>query len=358
MPDNGVYISELTNTTNVTDDTLFITDDTENTYNIKASDVASYVSGKVLPEAESYSDDNKTAAVAEAKEYTDSVAYGPNLLINSNFLAPVNQRGFSSADLNSATKYTIDRWWALGGKGSPKCTLKNTGINISLVTFGNGNFARISQSFSEENYAALKGKTLTLSGKIVELTGELLLYYYNGNTHTLIETITEAGDFEVFFTVPETITGFGIMVQVTAANANCTLEYLKLEIGNKATKYIPKKYEEELLECYRYFYKLNTTNTGIPSLGTAVMRTETLCLPALWLPTAMRAVPTIDYSGFQALIDSSIVAINSIAIQACAGQNMSLRITLSENSTIGKAVFIQGTNSGENNLTLDAEIYS
>lgn len=297
-------------------------------------------------------------AVAEAKEYTDSVAYGPNLLINSNFLAPVNQRGFSSADLNSATKYTIDRWCGLGGNGGPKCTLKNTGINISLVTFGNGNFARISQNFSKENYTAFKGKTLALSGRIVELTGELRLYYYNGSTYPLIDTITATGNFEVSFTVPETITGFGIMVQVTAANANCTLEYLKLEIGNKATKYIPKKYEEELLECYRYFYKLNTTNTGIPSLGAAVMRTATLCLPTLWLPTAMRAVPTIDYSGFQALIDSSLVPIDSIAIQACAGQNISLRITLSENSTIGKAVFIQGTNSGENNLTLDAEIYS
>lgn len=305
-------------------------------------------------------------AVAEAKEYTDSVAYGPNLLINGDF--QVWQRGTSFEQKAAANAYTADRWISgFINDGKTHEIAKDTDGSVKINP--NGGYVSFCQVI--ENVGNLAGQEVTLSvmakgNGTSGGTSVAQIFLYSGafnftNPFASGQNVQISNDnYEkktITGTVPEGTESITVRVYVFRTNI-INLKYAKLEVGSIATPLSPRSYAEELADCYRYFYKLNTTNTGIPSLGAAVMRTATLCLPTLWLPTAMRAVPTIDYSGFQALIDSSLVAINSIAIQACAGQNISLRITLSKNSTIGKAVFIQGTNSGENNLTLDAEIYS
>ena len=305
-------------------------------------------------------------AVAEAKEYTDSVVSNPNMLINGDF--QVWQRGTSFTSTASALVYTADRW-VVGGVNDGKTHTITQDTDGSIKVNPNGGYTNLRQVI--ENVQSLRGREVTLSvmAKGNRTDGNrtaLQLFLMNGTISSTTffaqdQNITVSNDeyelFQITGTVPDDAENITVRLYIYTFNV-INIKYVKLEVGNIATPLSPRSYAEELADCYRYFYKLNTTNTGIPSLGAAVMRTATLCLPTLWLPTAMRAVPTIDYSGFQALIDSSLVPIDSIAIQACAGQNISLRITLSENSTIGKAVFIQGTNSGENNLTLDADIFS
>lgn len=180
-------------------------------------------------------------SVANLEHRVDQLS-NPNLLINGYFKNPVNQRGKSEYDIPSGVKkYTIDRWCeTLGGT----ITLTDEGIQYKRNTEGKrGAFC---QPF-ENN---LPYGTYTLSfkkdGEIFSFTHYLGDYLTTNSEDDLLRFETEQLQGYV------TVKGVEISIKIDCDDT-ILLEWAKLEIGDKATPFVPRPYAEELALCQRYF---------------------------------------------------------------------------------------------------------
>ena len=176
----------------------------------------------------------------------------PNLLINPDF--KINQRGFVSGSDVPAYTYTIDRWCA-----------DNTASNISVTSNGlkiqnlSGIvFATISQPIEHLNRG-----TYTLSAYISEYinstgitarihTYDLSLNFGTGtamySTGLYTSTFTLDADYDnVYIEIYSTGDG--------TTTYSFTLKWVKLEVGNAPTQFVPPDPATELLKCQRYYYR-------------------------------------------------------------------------------------------------------
>ena len=178
-----------------------------------------------------------------------------NILINSNFANPVNQRGIESPVVNSdanASFYTIDRWEMYGtGKliinDGESITLENTG-NLSLYQY-------------IENSELLEGKKVALSAKV------------NGKIYSNVDTVNQSGGKAVIRVYDDSgVQQCAIYLQymsnknayrvvVGVDNTSVTVEWIKLELGEMASPYVPRTYEKELQLCQRYYQKIYVNDT-------------------------------------------------------------------------------------------------
>ena len=173
----------------------------------------------------------------------------PNLLINGDFR--VNQRGKES--YSGAKCYTVDRW--LIGSGL-KVDVLDSGIKITNMSTGNLSFE---QTYLYDEVKQYLGKTLTFS--VMKMDGTL-----NVNTFTMPNQYPSIGGHlsNVVSTSFGSIYVYasGTKVQFTIrmiAGSSVELKYVKLEIGNVATEFIPRAYYEELSLCQRYYEKIDTS---------------------------------------------------------------------------------------------------
>lgn len=159
----------------------------------------------------------------------------PNLLDNSDFKNPVNQRGVSGTI--STAGYFIDRWKLVSG------TVQITAESLVL----NGTISQIL-----ENAA---GTDVTASASAGTAS-------YDNSTKTF------------------TLTGTGQ-----------TITWAKLEKGSVATPYVPKGYGAELSECLRYYYQVASVRTfGQQHTGAGTYVN-------IILPQVMRVTPTVSAPG-------------------------------------------------------------
>ena len=178
----------------------------------------------------------------------------PNLLINSWFKYAVNQRGNTS--FSSANSYTVDRWMLESGTAA---YTQGTGMTLTN--------ARITQYL--EGLNGLIGEEFTLSaklgGQIISVSGTL---YSQGQ-------ITGNG-----LTISNTETGY-----ITASvYGSGLLEWVKLEIGSKATQYSPLPIAAEYSRCMRYYQKLQVRQGAYVYASNAALYRITF--------TPMRVTPT------------------------------------------------------------------
>ena len=164
----------------------------------------------------------------------------PNLLDNSDFTNPVNQRG--STSYSGGGTYCIDRW-----------DIAST-ATVAVVSDG------------------IKITATTLSGirqKIENITdGQLLVFQLCDNADTVY---TQA--FAASTTQAEYTTDFGkfrfvlnsggvLTISILLNAGERTFKWAKLEKGSVATPYVPKGYNEELTACLRYYQRLNMNFRG------------------------------------------------------------------------------------------------
>lgn len=213
-------------------------------------------------------EDNNVVGVL--KEYFNNSFSNPNLLINSNFKNPVNQR-FGKNDLtletgNASYKFYIDRW-----KFSNRCdsdiTLSNSN-NILKITILNdskalpnfNHFLSMVQSFEDD--VIFKPHTVyTVSVRFKQSNGGMLRTgihggIYSNNVINTWQTLTFTGSYDNLGTFPYT------WIDVVKPGT-IELEYIKLEVGDKATPFVPRPYEEELALCQRYYEVSDKYEIGI-----------------------------------------------------------------------------------------------
>lgn len=182
--------------------------------------------------------------IALANNYTNQQvkkAAPRNLLDNSDFRNPVNQRGQTSYTSDPRT-YTIDRW-VLGSYG----TMVVNNENITLISNSDVTFCDFEQNF--ENFDSMNGKIYTIAGKTSE--GLFVNSFVMGNVPDGISLISEK------------LTLFSISSRHVLFrpinNTTLSFEWVALYEGEYTAEtlpeYQPKGYSAELRECKRYYQK-------------------------------------------------------------------------------------------------------
>lgn len=207
-------------------------------------------------------DEAVSDSLAQMKNYIPN----PNLLDNSDFTNPVNQRQITSTS-NPANGiiYTIDRWilWS-DENGVATISVLSDCISISVPAGVKASFSqRIKKGIIDEN--------------------SVLVFYLKDGT-------------EIDGSVDFSQTNYDI-AQVLFDNStesegkSWDLVHAKLENGVFQTPWQPKAYSEELLECQRYYYRLGSGWQPVSKIvgwGSVV---------TIDVPIGMRATPTMIIGG-------------------------------------------------------------
>lgn len=181
----------------------------------------------------------------------------PNLLINPDFR--INQRNITS--WNDGT-YGVDRW--RGGNGLI------TVIDNGLI---------LSKSFSEkagtcieqliENPKRYEGKMVTLSasinGNIISTSGIIKLAkktsdiassfsYYSVKNNCVLDIVSVFQD---------NIPTMQVRVWKFANDMDITINWVKMELGEKTTPFVPPDPATELLKCQRYYQRIPTNGKQV-----------------------------------------------------------------------------------------------
>lgn len=211
-----------------------------------------------------------------------------NLLDNSDFTNPVNQRGQSTYAKNNA--YTIDRWLL---DGTTCWVVANSYVSIEANSY-------LVQRI--QNSRASSAKTYTLAVK--DSDGNI----YVGDDAGAI--YTDDGTY-----------GFW-PIKLKGRELVWAALYKGSYTADTLPPYVPKGYAAELAECQRYYYTMQAL------VGTAASAAQRVFLT---LPVTMRTVPTVGYTlkagsePDQCLMQSA----NVIDVKAADGAYSQLNIKLS-----------------------------
>lgn len=202
-----------------------------------------------------YVGDSSNSPVEQMSIKKYSQTSNPNLLDNTNFFNPINQRNQTSySNTDAAPKYSIDRWQVLGGTFDVQTRTYTS--NSTLGIYGN----QFRQYIPLESVSI--GDTITVSSVI------------NDTRQIFTTTIPQYGDTvaDAPFLLETTWGGFkmitrkaehaALLTMVVNVSQSITVDWIKMEFGNFATPYVAKGYNEELTACLRYYQRLNMNFRG------------------------------------------------------------------------------------------------
>ena len=258
------------------------------------------------------------SGLADAEEKVAGLP-NPNLLINGGFT--VWQRG-ESFTVGMRRIYTADRWYCVklaGGAESATVSRTEDGMLVSGATVS------IAYMMEPQDVALLQGKQLTLSIGVKNSDGSMK-----------------------YITRPTEVTG--AMLSLGGFTVGQTVCWVKLEMGEEATPFVPKSYGEELLACMRYYQ--NTGTVFCPGYITVGGANFTY-MP----PVPMRSVPTIGGNVNDMTVrpvDSDVIYQRTVGISASQSSGDALYLTTTAPGvTANRPCVVQFWG-----LTLDAEVYS
>lgn len=193
-----------------------------------------------------------------------------NLLDNSDFTNPVNQRGQSSYSGNFVR--SIDRWLAAeGASGSVSVEIEDGGITF---TTSGGGIVYLIQRF-EKGYLDLSKQHT------------IVAYMADG-------TVSVDGYID---TSEETMDGVNVTFP-SGSKIKCVALYEGVYTADTLPPYVPKGYGAELAECQRYYFEIPFGGAFIfrkRNEGADVYAAFEICPPIVF-PTRMRIVPTVTLS--------------------------------------------------------------
>lgn len=169
----------------------------------------------------------------------------PNLLINSDFRNPINQRSKTKYIGSTDRVYTIDRWYLDTNNSGRTMEVVNDGILITNTD------ATYSASFKQTFETSLPAGDYTLTAKVTAKTGRVFMRCDGSRVDTRKEL--EVGINTLTLT-SATINSFSFLLY---ESASVTLEWAKLEIGTTSTPFSPRPYGEEVMLCKRFFQNVN-----------------------------------------------------------------------------------------------------
>lgn len=246
----------------------------------------------------------KTYTNTQVKTYTNTQvkkATPKNLLDNSDFRNPINQRGQTSyTGISNGNAYTIDRW-VLSWQGN------------TTVTVGDGYIQKNEGKYLQfiENIDLNKIYT----GALCLADGTL--YVYSGTFGSGFG----AWDSSIYMTEDGGYCWFRIEKNMTQPMIWAALYEGEYTVDT-LPEYRPKGYAAELMECQRYYVRYANTGTiGIQwGLGGS---NGSEAFVAHRLPIPMRITPSITYDkvNLYAFSVGSAVAVSRLSIESSASTN-------------------------------------
>lgn len=201
-----------------------------------------------------------------------------NLLDNSDFRNPVNQRNFKKAE--NAWTYTIDRWQT----GSAGTELTNDGIKMAANSWF---FQNIDKSVYDKELASGWTAAVCLS------TGTILIHNSQG-----VQVVTEGCG--VYFNTEGYADGFVQMRITSGENQTPTLRWAAVYKGVYTAEtlppYVPKGYTVELAECMRYYQPFSIGGERAPAIWNGSAFYTLLITKAYFYSIPMRYNPTVTYT--------------------------------------------------------------
>lgn len=255
-----------------------------------------------------------------------------NLLDNSDFKNPVNQRGLSST--TTSQTYIIDRWKTDIANNAATVSINSNGITCASTST---NYAGIRQNFAK--YSEMVGKTYTLAVCVSGVWEAITFIMGNHSGGSLLSNGTS------FFSVE-----YGHIIIRSTGGATITFEKVALYEGSYTTEtlpvYVPKGYGAELYECKRYFQK-NTSQGKF--FGDTAGNAGYVYVP---YEQEMRAIPTL-----------SVTANGSLIGEQAQGLTISSTPVAVNSSTTGMTVQVPNSSNtyilcswSEPSFTLSAEL--
>ena len=314
--------------------------------------IRDYIDGNIKPPIDKNTQDIKTMSEKLDTGLNNlSQLSNPNLLINGDF--QVWQRGTSFVNKNLI--YTADRWkyvcWnATTSKEQGKLEKTDEGVKIS--DFADQSY--ILQPFEPIEYKKMNGKTITATVMIKgsNLTkGSFFIqfgYKTGGDRINQIKIIGYkdiTNEYKVFtftYTLPKGLTDFDIscgsferenLGGIFNNDGILEIKYIKLEIGDKATPFIPRSYGEELALCQRYYIKN-------PSDSLFEFNRSQEGGLRCYIPTpSMRTYPTLVFPGDNVEMYGTTSVWENVPKEKCVlngdyATNVCLQISIDDNNNL------------------------
>lgn len=175
----------------------------------------------------------------------------PNLLINSDFRNPINQRNQTIYTGGAPKGYTIDRWCMGDNDFNRTVEVVSGGI---LITNPNTEYIGTFQQIFPNT---LPQGDYTLSVKVASKSGGASMSC--GGSHNSTRKELDVG-INTLTLNSATVNSF---VFILATNSSIKLEWAKLEAGVIATTFSPRIYAEEVALCKGYYQVITLKNTEV-----------------------------------------------------------------------------------------------
>ena len=171
-----------------------------------------------------------------------------NLLDNSDFRNPVNQRGIDyGANRNGG--YTIDRWYYEQSAGAGDGYFGLTEYYISVLAPSDG-YSQMYQNL--EKYAKLKGKNVTFAARVSRgSTEKIVCVTFTLGSIDVGLTLFEDGNLKLY-----SVDGMNILIRATGAKEFQFIWAALYEgsyTADTPPPSVPKGYASDLAECQRYY---------------------------------------------------------------------------------------------------------
>lgn len=250
-----------------------------------------------------------------AKEITSN----PNLLINPNF--KINQRGSTTY---TGKGYTVDRWF--NSTDYTVSTITDNGIKIGTINPSGGTsnttIGQIGTNLEPETALLLRGKTITFSINVTELTAvgaKMMIFERNESdepTYTTVK-IASTGINTCKTTIKNDTTKIDVRIYGVDTRTNSevytnytTVQWAKLEVGSVPSLFTPPDPATELLKCQRYYQKISGLNNHFSS---GFIVATYIAATIINLPTSLNKKPTVVLNGNIYLNTKGYVATKAIS---------------------------------------------
>ena len=227
-----------------------------------------------------------------------------NLLDNSDFRNPVNQRGQSSY---SAAGYTIDRWNFYNPNGDGTVTINNGYVSLT----GGSGAVSLSCRFPKGFLDANKTYTSMICDNLGNINPTSLFFYDNFDS------------FEVSAGAGET------------KNIAWAALYEGAYDASTLPAYVPKGYAAELAECQRYYWRYWQNNNF--DIGHGYMNKTDTANITFDFPVKMRVAPTIsigDISTLRVMCVNGLTGTTSYSVVKTTDMQMMVGFTLDSTTTV------------------------
>lgn len=180
-----------------------------------------------------------------------------NLLDNSDFGNPVNQRGINYG-ANRNNGYTIDRWYYEQSAGAGDGYFGLTEYYVSLLAPSDG-YSQMYQNL--EKYAKLKGKNVTFAARVNRgSTEKIVCVTFTLGSIDVGLNLFEDGNLKLY-----SVDDMNILIRATGAEEFQFIWAALYEgsyTADTLPPYVPKGYAAELAECQRYYRVFHVGGVG------------------------------------------------------------------------------------------------